>query len=95
MASSHVQGNLRACSASTVTVGQSFVFINGKAWSVEGDTNTHGLGKLIASKQYVAIGGKSVIVQGDRASPDSLCPSLGGSHCVPSAASGDSLVQVQ
>jgi uncharacterized Zn-binding protein involved in type VI secretion len=95
MASSHVQGNLRACSGLTIAAGQSFVFVNGKAWAVEGDKNTHGLGKLIASKRYVQINGKSVIIKGDQATPDLLCPSLGGSHCVPSAATGDSLVQVE
>lgn len=95
MASSHVQGNLRACSASTIVSGQGFVFINGKLWSVQGDPNTHGNGQLSPSKNYIKINGKSVIVQGDSASADLLCPSLGGSHCAPSASQGDSLVQVQ
>ena len=94
MAIAHVNGNLRSCTATTIVTGQSFVFINGKTWAVANDPNTHGNGYLIASISYVKIGGKKIIVNGDLASADLLCSSLGGLHCAPSASSGDALVQV-
>lgn len=93
MAGAHLQGQQRSCGATTVTT-QSFVTIDGKAWAVENDTNTHGGGQLIASKSFVKIGGKSVIVQGDNAQQDNLCPSQGGAHCNPTAAEGSSFVTV-
>jgi hypothetical protein len=89
----HRHGDQRSCGATTIAT-QSFVTIDGKAWAVEGDQNTHGAGGLIASKTYLKIGGKSVIVVTDNANQDNLCPSLGGEHCNPKASSGSSLVDV-
>lgn len=58
-------------------------------WAVAGDQNSHGDGALIASQTAVKINGKSVIVhQPDSASPDDLCPLVGGDHCTPKTASG-------
>lgn len=93
MAGAHLQGQQRSCGATTITT-QSFVTIDGKAWAVQGDTNSHGQGGLIASKSFITIGGKAVIVQGDSAQPDSLCPVSGGEHCNPKAAEGSSVVTV-
>lgn len=95
MSGAHLQGQLRECGATTITT-QSFVTIGGKAWAVEGDTNSHGQGGLIASKSYIKIGGKSVIIQGDNANPDLRCGTLGGSpqDCNPKAAEGSSFVTV-
>jgi hypothetical protein len=68
--------------------------IDGKLWAVENDENTHGGGGLIASKSYIKIGGKSVIVQNDSANQDNLCPSAGGEHCNPKATGFSSLIDV-
>lgn len=90
----HRHGDQRSCGATTVVSGQSFVTVDGQLWAVENDQNTHGAGGLIASKSYIKIGGKSVIVVTDSANPDNLCPSLGGEHCNPKASSGSSLIDV-
>lgn len=89
----HRNGDQRSCGATTIA-SQSFVKIDGQAWAVEGDQNTHGAGGLIASKTYIKIGGKSVIVVSDSANQDNLCPSLGGEHCNPKASSGSSIIDV-
>lgn len=70
----HLDGQARACGASTVVEGQDFVFIDGELWAVEGDPNTHGNGDLIAATgSTVRIGGKKVIVHGpDPAEMDDL-----------------------
>ncbi len=94
MAYSHRHGDSRACGATTIVVGQDFVTIEGQLWSVNGDPNTDGGGALSASKTYVTIGGIAIIVQGDSAAPDSLCPIPGGPHCAPSATGFSSLVDV-
>lgn len=95
MAKAHRENDQRSCGATTISQGQSFVKIEGKLWAVEGDLNTHGGGALIATKTYVKIGGKSVIVQNDSAQQDNLCPSQGGEHCNPKATGFSSLVNVQ
>jgi uncharacterized Zn-binding protein involved in type VI secretion len=91
---SHRKTDKRACGAGTVVVGQDFVFVNGKLWAVKNDPNDHGDGQLINTQTYVYINGKLVILVGDPAQPDDLCPPLGGSHCAPSAVTGDPLCVV-
>lgn len=68
----HRHGDSRSCGATTIVIGQSSVFINGKLCSVEGDINTHGNGQLIASHSSFKINNKSVIVVGDSSQPDNL-----------------------
>lgn len=94
MAYSHRQDDARACGATTIVVGQDFVTIEGKLWSVDGDPNSDGGGNLSASKTYVTIGGTPIIVAGDSAAPDALCPIPGGPHCAPFATGFSSLVDV-
>lgn len=94
MPNSHVHGNSRACGATTIVVGQTFVTVNGKLWAVEGDINTDGGGALSSSHSWLTINGKGVIVNGDSAAPDSLCPIPGGAHCNPDATGFDSLIEV-
>lgn len=73
MPEAHREGDLRACEATTVVVGQSTVFVNGKKWAVEDDPNTHGGGGLIPSHKGVYIEGKPVIViTPDKAKIDGL-----------------------
>lgn len=94
MAEAHVNNQQRSCGATTIVSGQSFVKVDGQLWAVENDQDSHGQGGLIASKTFVKIGGKAVIVKGDSANPDSLCPSAGGEHCNPKAQEGKSFVKV-
>jgi hypothetical protein len=89
MPPAHRHGDARTCGATTVVVGQSSTYVNGKLWAVEGDINSHGDGQLIASVAAVKIEGKRVIVHApDDAVPDDLCLPLGGAHCEPMTASG-------
>ena len=88
----HRATDARACGATTIVSGQSTVFVNGLLWAVNGDQNTDGGGGLIASGSTVKINGIPVVIQGDSANPDSLCPIPGGTHCNPLAASGSSNV---
>lgn len=83
----HRQGDSRSCGATTVT-RISNVRVNGRFVSVDGDTNTHGAGDLRASETVgrVRAGGIPVILNGDNADADKLCPPLGGAHCAPKAA---------
>ena len=74
--------------------GQSFVTIGGQLWAVENDQNTHGHGELIASKTFIKIGGKSIIINNDSAQQDNLCPTAGGEHCNPKAVSTSGFVEV-
>lgn len=89
----HRDSDSRACGASTSVTGQGNVYVNNKLASVQGDPNTHGGGGLAASNNdgTVYINGKKVVLQGSSASPDALCPPIGGAHCGPTAtsASGD------
>lgn len=88
----HLHGDARMCGATTVVVGQSSVYVNGKLWSVDGDPNTHGDGALITASN-VKIEGKGVIVhRPDNASADALCPVEGGDHCAPKTAQGSGSV---
>lgn len=68
----HRHGDSRNCGASTIVIGQSNVFINGKLCSVEGDINTHQNGQLIASHSSVKINNKSIIIVGDISQLDNL-----------------------
>jgi uncharacterized Zn-binding protein involved in type VI secretion len=81
----HRNGDLRACGATTVVTGQSFVYANDKLISVNGDPNTHGSGGLSASTNNVFINGIAMVNDGDGAAADGLCPTVGGAHCAPSA----------
>lgn len=73
--------------------GQDFVTINGKLWAVDRDPNSHGDGKLITTNGWLTIDGKGIIVVGDHADPDDLCP-VAPIHCDPYASSGDGMVTV-
>lgn len=89
MIQSHRHGDGRACGATTVVVGNSTVFVNGKLWAVRGDPNTHGAGGLInTAGKTVFIEGKNVIVnKPDHANPDTLCP-IPATHCDPFTTGG-------
>ena len=87
MPGAHRHGDARVCGAGTIVSGQSTVFVNDKLWAVNGDPNDHGGGALIAGlAPTVSINGKTVIVQGDNAAADSLCPAP--PHCAPIAVAG-------
>jgi uncharacterized Zn-binding protein involved in type VI secretion len=88
----HRQDDLRNCGATTIATGQSTVSVEGKLISVQGDKNSHEEGALIAGRSDVTIGGIPIIVVGDTASQDSLCPSAGGNHCAPAASTGSTTV---
>lgn len=90
----HRQDDLRSCGATTIVIGQTNVFANGKLISVDFDPNTHGQGNLIARSKNVFINGKMIVNVGDTAIPDSLCPIEGGNHCQPSAITGSENVFV-
>jgi hypothetical protein len=79
----------RTCGATTVVVGQGNVYANNLLVSVNGDPNTHGGGNLIAGSNSVFINNILVVNHTpDNASPDALCPPLGGAHCAPATAGG-------
>ena len=88
MPAAHRADDLRICSATTIVTGQSTVFVAGKLWSVEGDPNSDGGGGLVASATTVKINNIPVIVLGNSAFADDLCPIVGGLHCTPSATTG-------
>jgi uncharacterized Zn-binding protein involved in type VI secretion len=92
MAFAHRQDDARICGATTIVSGQSHVKVDGKLWAVDGDPNTDGGGGLITSHAWLTINGKGVIVAGDNAAADSLCPLP--PHCNPSAVGFSSLVDV-
>ena len=93
MADAHRSTDSRSCGAGTIVVGQDFVKVDGKLWSVDGDPNDHGGGALSTSHGWLTIAGKGIIVVGDSAAADSLCITLGGAHCGPSASSGSNLIK--
>jgi len=82
----HRQGDSRICGAATVNT-QTTVRANGRFISIDGDPNTHGGGALKATETVgkVRINGIAVILNGDPASPDSICPIP--PHCGPNASS--------
>lgn len=88
----HRQDDLRDCGATTIVTGQSTVYVENKLIAVEGDMNSHGGGALIPGRSDVKIGNIPIIVVGNSASADSLCPTAGGPHCAPKASSGSGSV---
>jgi hypothetical protein len=93
----HRIGDFRACGASTVPgPGQiGLVLIDGQPWAVSGDLDSHGGGALTSTlATFITINGIPVVVVGDPAAPDALCPIPGGAHCAPFAETGDSLINV-
>jgi uncharacterized Zn-binding protein involved in type VI secretion len=90
----HRQGDVRACGATTVVEGQDFMIVDGQLWAVQGDPNTDGGGGLISSHDWITINDKAVIVAGDAAAADDLCPLVGGDHCAPSAVGFSDLTDV-
>lgn len=94
MAKCHRHGDARICGASTIVQGQDFVKIDGQLWAVDGDPNSHGAGDLNTSRPWLTINGKGVIAVGDSAQPDTLCFTVGGPHCAPSAVGFSDLVEV-
>lgn len=90
----HRHGDSRLCGATTVATKQDFVTIEGKLWACNGDPNTDGAGNLIATETWITIGGIPIIVVGNHASPDGLCPIPGGPHCDPIATGFSDLVDV-
>ena len=92
MAYSHREGDTRICGATTVHQGQDFVKVDGQLWAVNGDPNTDGGGGLNTSHNWLTINGKGIIVNGDSADADSLCPIP--PHCNPAATGYDDLITV-
>jgi uncharacterized Zn-binding protein involved in type VI secretion len=92
MAYSHRNGDSRECGATTIVSGQDFVKVDGQLWAVDGDPNTDGGGGLITSHSWLIINGKGIIVNGDGAAPDSLCPLP--PHCDPAAVGYDDLISI-
>jgi uncharacterized Zn-binding protein involved in type VI secretion len=88
----HRHGDARICGASTIVSGQSLLTVDGQLWAVHGDNNSHGGGALISTHSWLTINGKGVIVVGDPAGADALCPVP--PHCNPSAVGSSSLVDV-
>lgn len=84
----HRHGDSRSCGATTTASNNSSVFVNDQPISVDADPNTHGGGELNAACNSVYVGGILVVLNGNSAAPDSLCPLPGGSHCSPAATSG-------
>lgn len=87
----HRIGDLRACGAATIPAGPAVsrrVIINGRVVSLVGDLNTDGGGALASSATRVFVNGKNVVLLGDAAAADALCPVVGGAHCAPAAAQG-------
>ena len=86
----HRDADLRICGASTIVTGQTTVFANDRLISVEGDTNTHGGGQLIATGGgSVFIEGKKMIVVGNDALSDNRCDD-DYLHCAPKSSTGSS-----
>jgi cation diffusion facilitator CzcD-associated flavoprotein CzcO len=90
----HRDTDSRACGATTVVSGQGTVFANGLLVSVDADPNSHGAGALTAACNQVFVNGKMVVIVGNSAAADSLCPPLGGAHCAPSSTGGSGNVFV-
>ena len=91
----HINGHTRSCGATTVVSGQSNVYVVGELVSVDGDPNSHGDGALSAGSNGVFINGKAVVNHSpDGAAADALCIPLGGAHCAPETAQGESTVIV-
>ena len=73
MPGAHRQDDKRFCDGTTIVTNQTTVFANDKLWAVQGDEDSHLMGKLVASTgtKNVYIEDKLVIVAvGDIASSD-------------------------
>lgn len=70
----HRHGDLRACGATNIVVGQGTVFANGLLVSVLADPNSHGGGTTLSSNNpgTVFAGGKLVTMVGSLATSDPL-----------------------
>ena len=90
----HRNTDSRACGALTQVNGQKNVYANGLLVSVDKDPNSHSGGALSARCKNVFVNGKMVVIVGNSAAPDSLCPPLGGAHCAPASSSGSGNVFV-
>jgi len=90
----HRNGDSRTCGAATIVAGQGTVFANSKLVSVDADPNSHGAGALTAKCNEVYVNSKMVVIVGNSASADSLCPTAGGDHCNPKSSSGSGNVNV-
>ena len=82
----HRQGDSRICGATTVAQ-QNTVRANNRWVSIDADPNTHVGGPLRATDTVgkVRVENRPVILNGDPAGPDSLCPIP--PHCGPNASS--------
>ena len=70
----HRNGDSRKCGASTNAVAHKNVYVNDQPISVDGDPNSHGGGELNAQCKNVFVGNKLVVLNGNSASADRLCP---------------------
>tara|TARA_B110000902_G_scaffold111032_1_gene131033 strand:+ start:1043 stop:1327 length:285 start_codon:yes stop_codon:yes gene_type:complete len=82
----HRNGDARLCGATTNAQAHMNVYINGQPISVDGDPNSHGGGSLGARCKNFYVGGKLVVLNGNPAGADTLCPIP--PHCGPDASSG-------
>ena len=89
----HRDTDSRACGAVTNAACNN-VFTNNLLSSVDGNPNSHGGSNLNARNPNVYIGNILVVINGNHASPDSLCPIPGGPHCTPRATSGSPNVYI-
>lgn len=84
----HRDADSRSCGATTIVSGQKTVWANNLLVSVNGDENTHGSGRLVASCNNVYVENEMVVVEGNDSNADNRCAPLGGDHCNPKATSG-------
>lgn len=90
----HRDTDSRDCGAKTTVTGQGTVYANKLLVSVNADPNDHGAGNLTAACNEVYVNGKLVVIVGNSASADNLCPTAGGDHCAPASSSGSGNVFV-
>jgi hypothetical protein len=96
MALAHRLTDFRSCGATTIAGPgqQTFVTVDGNLWAVQGALSSHGAGAFTTpSVTWVKIDGLSVITVDDLADADTLCLTLGGLHCAPTATTG-SLINI-
>ena len=93
MPETHRDRDDRSCGAVTKAACAN-VYTNNRITSVDGNPNSHGAGNLKAANPNVYIGGILVVINGNSASPDRLCPIPGGPHCNPKATSGSPNVYI-
>lgn len=66
----HRENDQRYCGASTISEGQSKVFVAGQKVAVVGDPETHGEGRFIDNAHKMLIAGKRIITIDDLAEAD-------------------------